>query len=444
MNNQDNFSKKIFLLTLAAAVPSYACVMLFLWYTPYSAYGKFLLAILLTLSVFGFAWLIKQQLKYQFQSLSNLVEAIRGGDFSLRGKKRSAKDPLAELTDQINLLAGSLSEQKVASQEAYRLLDKAIAHINVSIFAFDADGKVKLANPAAARLFDCEHAKLIGQSASQLSLEQFFTKEKTQLIEYNFPGGSGRWQVRLDSFRDKGIQGKLLFITDLKAVLREEELKAWKDLIKVISHEVNNSLYPISSISQTLSKIISQQPSSPWHADIKEGLEVIGERANSLTDFIKRYARVTKLPEPNKTLFSMAQLLSQTRIFQTNVNDIIIDDASDTTMELFADQAMIEQVLLNLIKNALEAGAPVLLSWHEDQQFKWIEISDNGPGIINPANLFIPFYSTKADGSGIGLVLCQQILEKHKGSLSINNKKQGGCLVKVKLPLVNREIKDKR
>lgn len=437
MTIKSNFSQKIFLFTLAAAIPSYLCCLIFLWQIEYSSYAKVLLTTLLSLNVFGFAWLIKQQLKFQFQTLSNLVEAIRGGDFTLRGKKRAADDPLTELTGQINLLSAGLSDQKIASEEAYRLLEKSIAHINVAIFALDANHKIKLANPAAGRLFDCDFQALIGQSAEKLSLDNFTSGNQSQLIEHTFPGGTGRWQIRLDSYRDKGIQGKLLFITDLKTVLREEELKAWKNLIKVISHEVNNSLYPISSISQSLTKLAKMQ-SRPedWQTDITEGLSVIGERANNLTDFIKRYARVAKLPEPNKQLFSMSQLISHTAIIQSNKTDIVIDGDSEGDMALFADQSMIEQVIINLLKNALEAGAPVILSWGHDDNSQWLKITDHGTGIKNTANLFVPFYSTKPTGSGIGLVLCQQILDKHQGSLTIENRKQGGCLVTVSLPAV--------
>ncbi|NQZ22520.1 MAG: histidine kinase [Colwellia sp.] len=431
----NNFSQKIFTLTLAAAIPSYLCCLIFLWLIDYSVYAKILLTTLLSLSVFGFAGLIKQQLKFQFQTLSNLVEAVRGGDFTLRGKKRAEHDALTELTNQINLLSASLSEQRVASEEAYRLLDKTIAHINVAIFAFDSNNKLKLANPAAGRLFACDFLQLIGQSADSLALTTFFTDEQTQLLEHTFPGGSGRWQIRLDSYRDKGIQGKLLFITDLKTVLREEELKAWKNLIKVISHEVNNSLYPISSISQTLAKLVTREPlADDWKEDISEGLSVIGERAHNLTDFIKRYAKVAKLPEPNKQIFSMLQLISHTAIIQSNRQDIMIDEDSNPNMELFADQSMIEQVMINLLKNGLEAGAPVQLSWGEDKQSQWLTILDHGTGIKNTANLFVPFYSTKPAGSGIGLVLCQQIIDKHQGTLTLENTEQAGCLVKVTLP----------
>jgi len=406
-----------------------------LWLIDYSVYAKVLLTTLLSLSVFGFAWLIKQQLQYQFQTLSNLVEAIRGGDFTLRGKKRADNDPLTELTGQINLLSAGLSEQRIASEEAYRLLDKTIAHINVAIFAFDANNNIKLANPAAGRLFGCDFLQLFGQSAEALALTPFFTDQQTQLVEHTFPAGSGRWQIRLDSYRDKGIQGKLLFITDLKTVLREEELKAWKNLIKVISHEVNNSLYPISSMSQTLEKLVNREPiADDWKEDISEGLLVIGERANNLTDFIKRYAKVAKLPEPNKQIFTMSQLINHTAIIQSNPQDIMIDESSNQNMELFADRSMIEQVMINLLKNALEAGAPVELSWGEDKKSQWLVILDHGKGIKNTANLFVPFYSTKPTGSGIGLVLCQQILDKHQGTLTLENSVQAGCLVKVTLP----------
>lgn len=430
-----DFSTKIYTLVLAASLPSYVVAIVLLWQIDYSAYAKFFFTTLLSLSVFGIALLVRQQLKYQFQTLSNLVEAIRGGDFTLRGKARNEDDALAELTGQINLLSSSLSEQRIASEEAYRLLDKAIAHINVAIFAFDINEKITLVNPAAGRLFACDFNMLFGQKADELGLAEFLVGEQSQLKEHIFPGGSGRWQIRLDSYRDKGIQSKLLFITDLKAVLREEELKAWKNLIKVISHEVNNSLYPISSISQTLSHL-ANNVSDEFEAkqDVVDGLKVIGERANNLTGFIKRYAQVAKLPEPHKQLFTIAQLSAHIVLLKTHANEITLNDECDLAMEVFADLSMFEQVMINLLKNALEAGSPVVFSWGENEHAKWFHISDNGSGIKNPANLFVPFYSTKPSGSGIGLVLCQQIIDKHNGTISIQNKEEGGCVVKITIP----------
>ena len=129
----------------------------------------------------------------------------------------------------------------------------------------------------------------------------------------------------------------------------------------------------------------------------------------------------------------MAQLLAHTAIISANKHDIEIDGESDHSMELYADQNMLEQVIINLLKNALEAGAPVNLSWGEDNKSQWLKISDNGEGIKNSANLFVPFYSTKPTGSGIGLVLCQQILDKHNGTITLENRAEGGCLVSIHL-----------
>jgi len=432
-----NFPVKIFRFSLAAALPSYIFSMIVLWQFDYSNYAKFLLASLLTLSVFGFSWAIKQQLGFQFQTLSNLVEAIRNGDFTLRGNQRETEGPLADLTQQIFLLSETLSDERITTEEAYRLLNKAIAQIDVAIFAFDAEEKVKLANPAAGRLMGKDYKELVGKTATQMELGDCLALEHPELVERAFPGGKGRWKIRLDNYRDSGMQRKLLFITDLKAVLREEELKAWKNLIRVISHEVNNSLYPISSISQSLRKLVDQNPlSKDWKDDVGEGLTVIGERASNLTDFIKRYTKVAHLPEPNKQLFSIRSFIASIGIMQENPSYIHINPQNEENLELFADKAMFEQLLINLLKNAIEAGPPVTLSWGEKNRSQWFSIIDSGPGISEQANLFVPFYSTKPEGSGIGLVLCQQIIDKHLGSLDISNHPEGGCQVMITLPSV--------
>lgn len=428
------YASKIFIYVALAALPSLVVAIFLLWQTDISHYGKLLCSLLLLLTVAGFSLAVKSQINFQLHTLTNLVEAIHQGDFSLRGVANAKDDPLAELVQQINQLAESLRLQRLASEEAYRLLDKAIKEINVAIFAFDGDEKIKLVNPAAERLMASASIKLVGKAAAQVGLSLDLFSKETQVIEREFPGARGRWQIRLDTYREGGEQRQLLFINDVKQVLRNEELKAWKNIMRVISHEVNNSLYPVSSLSQTLQSVVNQQPlADDWLDDVNQGLSIISERSERLNEFIKRYAKVAKLPEPRKQFLAVSPVVE--KVMQLFDKNHVINNAELDDINFYFDPTMLEQVLINLIKNGLEAGDKVVVSSELSSERVKIQLIDNGPGINNLDNLFIPFYSTKEKGSGIGLVLCRQIVEAHGGDISLSNVDDGGCCAEISFPL---------
>lgn len=388
---------------------------------------------------------LHSQLVYQLRNLSNLVEGIRLGDFTLRGKLRKGDDAFSELVNEINYLADELSVHRLASAEAFKLLEKTIAHINVAIFAFDSDNKIKLANQAACRLLSAPYEQVIGTSAQAQGLSQFLDIKKPHLINHTFPGAIGRWQIRCEGFRDAGIQQQVLFITDLRQVLRDEELTAWKNIMRVVSHEINNSLFPITSLSQTLADMINRdQIAEDWKDDLNQGLTIISERSNSLNGFIKRYAQLAKTPVPDKRIFDFVSLIDRVmRLFERN--NIELDKALlDQRMQLYADPSMIEQVVINLTKNAFEAGGPIKYQWSKSAHHFTFEVFDSGQGISNTSNIFVPFYTTKPQGSGVGLVLCRQILDGHAGSLSLTNNTDanlgfGGCVATFTLPIYSLE-----
>ena len=427
------YTSKVLLYVALASVPSLLVALLLLWQTDISYYGKLLCSLLLLLTVAGFALAIKNLISFQFNTLTNLVEAIHQGDYNLRGTRGAEDDPLAELVQQVNQLAESLRVQRLASEEVFRLLEKVIGEINVAIFAFDGDEKVKLVNPAAEKLMALTANEIIGKTPAQIGLPAQVLTQGSQVLESEFPGGKGKWQIRCDTFRETGQERKLLFVNDVKQVLRNEELKAWKGIMRVISHEVNNSLYPVSSLSQTLKSLLNQQPlPDDWLDDVNHGLSIIGERSEQLSEFIKRYAKVAKLPSPRKQVVTLEQLITKvTHLFDA---EQVRNQVSATDRKLFVDPTMLEQVLINLIKNGLEAGDQVTVSHQQRGERLVISITDNGPGIANIDNLFIPFYSTKEKGSGIGLVLCRQIVEAHDGDIALSNLTDNGCKVEISLP----------
>ncbi|MBA3850686.1 MAG: PAS domain-containing sensor histidine kinase, partial [Opitutus sp.] len=258
-----------------------------------------------------------------------------------------------------------------------------------------------------------------------------------------FPGGAGRWGMRRTMFREGGLPHSLVVIADLSQPLREEELKAWQRLVRVIGHELNNSLAPIKSIAGSLSTMLKrEQKSADWDEDLRSGLEIIETRAEGLNRFMQSYARLAKLPPPTKLPVHIGPLLRRVVSLETRTQ-VAVAEGPDIVID--ADAAQIEQVIINLVKNAVEAtpeagqsGHPtccVRAGWRTLPGAAEIFVEDDGPGIANSQNLFVPFFTTKPSGSGIGLVLCRQIAENHGGSLSLENRTDAtGCVARVRLP----------
>lgn len=432
---------RLFLQVLLVAAPALLLLVYFLLVSGESNLSKLIISILVLLWIVVLANLVRQKFLYQMRTLSTLVEGIRVEDYSFRSSRGREPGDLGDLYRQVNALADQLQSSHQKEQELRNLLEKIICHINVAIVACDSQQRIRLVNPLAAQLLACPADTLVGQEFSATVLGQLPFSDEPSLIDFKFPGAEGRWQLIEQQYRDQGRPGKLLFITDLKQVLREEETKAWQRLIRVIAHEVNNSLTPISSISQTLQAEFASNPAIQ-QPQMLQGMELIGERAEHLKQFIAEYARIARLPEPQKMNVSLAPLLTKAVQFfaekPVNVNGPLPD------ITLFADALLIEQLLINLIKNAVEAcnatGGLVELSCNDYEAHCEIIIRDEGVGISNSANLFVPFYTTKQKGSGIGLALCRQIAESHRGSVSLENREDGcGAIAKLILPTSLRQ-----
>jgi two-component system nitrogen regulation sensor histidine kinase NtrY len=278
--------------------------------------------------------------------------------------------------------------------------------------------------------------KLVGLECAATELAKLPESSESKLVDFRFPGAEGRWQIREHFYRHQGEASRILFIADLKQVLSDEEIAAWQRLIRVISHEVNNSLTPITSLCQTLSGMLAR-PEGGHEEDLREGLSVIAERATGLQDFISVYARLARLPEPHKVLFPVSELARKLRrIFAEQALAI----RAFPEVSVFGDPVHVEQALLNLIKNGMEAnpaGAPpVELSCELREGWCDFMVADHGAGIQNPGNLFVPFYTTKPQGAGIGLVLCRQIAAKHHGEVTLENRlATAGAVARLSLPL---------
>lgn len=423
------FKNQLFLLALLGGAPAWGLTAWLVWPLPWLIYPKILLVAGSAAVWLGCAWGLRARAGYQLVTIGNVVEGMAAGDYSLRLRRAGAQE---ELGRQINRLADALHRQRLRSEEALRLVDNIVASIDVAICAFDAEARLVLANPTALALLQQPLGAVLGRPAAALGLAELLTADTEQLREQVFPGAAGLWRLRRQSYAVEGRAHTLLFITDLKQVLRSEELQAWRRLLRVLSHEVNNSLGPIASLSATLRQQMPAEDKwkdlalpADWRHDLDEGLAIMQDRALHLAEFVRRYAALARLPEPRKRVFDLAELLRRLPAMLPEARLALQIDAEP--LPFFGDPVQIEQLLINLLKNGVEAGgAP--LSLHCQAVPLQISVLDHGPGIANAANLFVPFYTTKPEGAGIGLVLSRQIAEAHGAVLNLEARTDGpGC-----------------
>ena len=427
---------RLFLLVLSCALPGIAAIVWLSEDAGISNIARGILVIAVVVWAFVIADLVREALLGHVRTLSNLLESARMQDYTMKGTHARQPGELGELYRQINNLIDSLRVTRQGEQELLSLLERVVSEINVAIVVFDSLDCIRLVNPVASALLKVPKEKLLGVNCADTILAQLPAAVAPELVDFRFPGAAGRWQIRQHSYRHQGQASRILFIADLQQVLSDEEIMAWQRLIRVISHEVNNSLTPISSLCQTLTGMLIRD-SAANHEDVLEGLDVIAERAKGLQDFISAYARLARLPEPQKVLFPVTQLADNLRRIFTG-QALRIDPFPEAI--LFGDPVHLEQALINLVKNALEANPAdaddVELSCRLLEGCCEFQIADHGAGIGNPENLFVPFYTTKPAGAGIGLVLCRQIGARHNGQVTLENRPEApGAVAKLTLPL---------
>ena len=435
---------RVLLYTLLAGLPAVIVSLCLLLFGDFSAKVQWTLGLLVVGFWLGYAIATREIVTRPLQTMANLLTALREGDFSTRARGANRDEPLGDVMSEINLLGGVLQEQRLGALEATALLRTVMEEIDVAIFAFDSHETLRLVNRSGQELLAQPAERILGRQASEMELADCLTGEVTRVMNRTFPGGSGRWGMRRTMFREGGLPHQLLVIADLSQPLREEELKAWQRLVRVIGHELNNSLAPIKSIAGSLTTMLKRTPKAPdWEEDMIGGLEIIESRAEGLNRFMQSYARLAKLPPPTKLPVQIGPLLRRVVSLETRTQVTVVEGPD---IVLSADAAQIEQVIINLVKNAVEAspeagqaGEPtccVRAGWRVEGQWLDIVIEDDGPGIANPQNLFVPFFTTKPSGSGIGLVLCRQIAENHGGTLTLENRPDGhGCIARMRLPL---------
>jgi nitrogen fixation/metabolism regulation signal transduction histidine kinase len=441
--------------------------------------------IVAALVVFGFLWLIAasvftEQIIRPMQTLANVVAALREDDFSFRARGARRGDALGDLALEINALAGTLQAQRSTALEALTLLERVMTSMQSPVLAFDAQDRLRLHNAAADRAFALKRPGSDGRTAEELHLRELLnvTDEGTY-SDTSKSGNATRYVVRQAAFRLRGVPHTLLVLSDVGAALREEERQAWQRLIRVLGHEINNSLTPIKSIAGSLRGRLPEASdggqSKDLERDMARGLAVIEDRAASLNRFLQAYQQLSTLPAPRVQSVPLTPLLERIAHLEQRLR---VEIAPDPDVTLLADPDQLQQALINLVQNAVDAALEaarqsppkrhvepmVHISWASETQTleatirqganeradqsaapatatrntpqAIIRILDNGLGLLNPVNLFVPFYTTKPTGTGIGLALAQQILLAHKGAVSLTNRIDGqGCVAEVRLPL---------
>ena len=422
---------RLALLALAAGAPALATAALLLLASDLPR-----MLVVLTLAVLAILWLgfglaVKHRLTYHLNTLSNLLEALREEDYSMRSRRSRERGAMGEVFGEVNSLSATLRGQRVQAREATALLRKVLAEIDIAVFAFDSHGRLMLVNRAGERLVE---GAAPGSAAGELGLSDLLAEEGRRTIARRFPGGSGRWDVWTGSFRERGVPHYLLVISDLSRALREEERQAWQRLVRVMGHELNNSLTPIRSMATTLrTRLATGADANALREDLVNSLGIIASRAEALGRFMTGYTMLARLPAPRRQPVQVRTLVERAIAMDTRASVTI--QGEDAIIAVDPDQ--IEQLVINLVKNAVDAAGPegkVGVRWRLDADALRLEVLDDGPGLSGTDNLFVPFFTTKPGGTGIGLVLSRQIAEAHDGTLVLENRDDGrGCVARLEL-----------
>ena len=439
--HQTPHERRILLLALAAGGAGVVVSLALLCTGDYSAKVEWTISAFVLLAWLGFAFAVRERVVRPLQIVSNLLAALHEGDFSIRARGARHDDALGEVMLEVNALAETLRQQRLGALEATALLRKVMEEIDVAVFAFDGDDRLRLANRAGERLVALPVERLVGAGAMELGLHTCLQADAAPILDLTFPGRTGRFEVRRGTFRQGGLAHRLLVLSDVSRALREEERQAWQRLIRVIGHELNNSLAPIKSLAHSLEQLVVREPKpADWEDDMRRGLGVIAARSESLSRFMDAYARLARLPPPRFREVEVGGLVRRVAGLETRLAVAVVP-GPETTMRADADQ--LEQLLINLVRNGvdavLETGGAVRVGWRRTNGSPAaleVFVEDDGPGVPNTSNLFVPFFTTKQEGSGIGLVLSRQIAEAHGGTLTLQNREpEPGCRARLRLPL---------
>jgi nitrogen fixation/metabolism regulation signal transduction histidine kinase len=426
------------LLVLGGGAPAVAIALFALSLVPWDSGLRWMAAGVVLVAWLGGALAVRDRVTRPLQTLSNLVAAMREGDTSIRARGAGVQSALGLALWEVNALTEQMRQKRYEALEALSLVRQVMESIDVALFAFDPEGRLRLVNRDGEQLLALPQERALGLDAASLGLATTLEGETPRLLDLRLPGRVGRWELRRGTYRHGGRPHELVVLSDLGRSLREEERQAWQRLIRVLSHEINNSLAPIQSIAGSLrERALKARSDEGPDADVHEGLRVIETRAQSLARFMHAYARLARLPGPELEAVDVSAAVRHAVALETR-RAVTVNEGPLVTLR--ADPDQLEQLLINLVRNAadaaLETGGRAWVGWTSGEHGLELRVEDEGPGLADTANLFVPFFTTKPEGSGIGLALSRQIAEAHGGTLTLENRQGGrGCVATLHLPL---------
>jgi two-component system, NtrC family, nitrogen regulation sensor histidine kinase NtrY len=429
--------RRLLLLALSGGAPALLLSLLLLARSGWPLPLRWALGTGVTLLWLGGAAALRRTAAFRLRTVSNLLAALREGDYSFRVRGGRRDDAFGELVLELNQLAQSLRSGRFGDLESTALLAKVMAEVDVAVLAFDPARRLALVNPAGARLLDGTPAALLGRAAAELGLDECLGGSSARTVTLPSRPAGERWELRRGSYRQGGRPHALLVLSDVSRALRAEELAAFKRLIRVLGHELASSLTPIKSIAGSLATLLEREPlPEDWRDDVRSGLGVVAGRAEALNRLMGGYARLAKLPRPTLGRLPVGAWVERVVSLETRL-PVAVEGGPELTLEADGDQ--LDQLLINLVSNAvdaaLEVGGKVRVRWALRPGVFELEVEDDGPGLASDANLFVPFFSTKRGGSGIGLALCRQVAEAHGGTVTLANRGEAcGCRAVLRLP----------